>query len=87
MSRYSKSDYFNHEGYRDTTAYKALKNIEKGGSEVLKIRITFDRKNKKELDAAIRKIEKYFRVINKSDVYNNRNQSDYARVYIDVENK
>ena len=26
-------------------------------------------------------------MINKSDVYNNRNQSDYARVYIDVENK
>ena len=54
---------------------------------MLKIRITFDRKNKKELDAAIEKIEKHFRVINKSDVYNNRNQSDYARVYIDVENK
>ena len=40
--------------------------------------IWVDRKNKKELDAAIRKIEKHFRVINKSD---------YARVYIDVENK
>lgn len=54
---------------------------------MLKIRITFDIKNKKELDAAIRKIEKHFRVINKSDVYNNRKKSDYARVYIDIENK
>lgn len=88
MSRYSKSDYYNHEGYRDTTVYKALKNIKKGDHKVLKIRIMFDRKNKKELDAAIAKIEEHFKVIDKSSIYNNtKTNVDCARIYIDIENK
>lgn len=90
MSRYSKSDYFNHEGYRDITAYNALKNIdiERRRKTMLKFRITFRRDKKEELDKAIEQLKKSFTILNISDVYENtRNNSIYARVYVDVECK
>ena len=88
MSRYSKSDYFNHEGYRDITAYKALKNIKRRRKTMLKYRITFRRDKKEELDKAIEQLKKSFTILNISDVYENtRNNSMYARVYVDVECK
>ncbi|MDY2737539.1 hypothetical protein [Intestinibacter sp.] len=88
MSRYSKSDYFNHEGYRDITAYKALKNIKRRRKTMLKFRITFRRDKKEELDKAIEQLKKSFTILNISDVYENtRNNSMYARVYVDVECK
>lgn len=88
MSRYSKSDYFNHEGYKDPTACKALKNIERRRKTMLKFRITFRRDKKEELDKAIEELKKSFTILNISDVYENtRNNSMYARVYVDVECK
>lgn len=88
MSRYSKSDYFNHEGYRDVTAYKALKNIKRRERSMLKIRITFRKDKKEELDRAIEQLKNSFTILNISDIYENtRNNSMYARVYVDVECK
>lgn len=53
---------------------------------MLKIRITYA--DKKELDKAIEQLKKSFTILNISDVYENtRNNSMYARVYIDVECK
>lgn len=53
---------------------------------MLKIRITFNKNNKSELEQAIEILEKEFEVIDISREYDNRNSS-YSRVYADVELK
>lgn len=54
---------------------------------MLKIRITYNRDNKEELDRAIDKLEKDFDILNKSRVYEGRGESKYNNIYLDVENK
>lgn len=54
---------------------------------MLKIRITYNRENKKELDEAIEKLEKNFDILNKSRVYQGRGKSKYNNIYLDVQNK
>lgn len=54
---------------------------------MLKIRITYNRDNKEELDKAIEKLEKEFEILNKSRIYEGRGQTKYNNVYLDVENK
>lgn len=54
---------------------------------MLKIRITYNRDNKEELDRAIDKLEKDFEILNKSRVYEGRGESKYNNIYLDVENK
>jgi hypothetical protein len=54
---------------------------------VLKIRITYNKDNKKELDKAIEKLEKEFNILNKSRIYEGRGQTKYNNIYLDVENK
>lgn len=54
---------------------------------MLKIRITYNRENEKELDKAIEKLEKEFNILNKSRIYKGRGESKYNNVYLDVENK
>ena len=54
---------------------------------MLKIRITYNREDKKELEKAIEKVEKDFDILNKSRVYQGRGKSKYNNIYLDVENK
>ena len=54
---------------------------------MLKIRITYSREDEKELERALKKIEKEFNVLSKSRAYRGRGESKYNNVYIDVENK
>lgn len=54
---------------------------------MLKIRITYNRENEKELDKAIEKLEKEFNILNKSRIYKGRGESKYNNIYLDVENK
>lgn len=54
---------------------------------MLKIRITYNRDNKEELDRAIDKLEKDFEILNKSRVYEGRGESKYNNIYLDVDNK
>lgn len=54
---------------------------------MLKIRITYNKDNKKELDKAIEKLEKEFNILNKSRIYEGRGQTKYNNIYLDVENK
>ena len=54
---------------------------------MLKIRITYNREDKKELEKAIEKLEKDFNILNKSKVYQGRGESKYNNIYLDVENK
>lgn len=56
-----------------------------GGKKMLKIRITYA--DNAEKDAAIKKIEENFNVLNISKVYPGRNGSQYSNIYIDVEVK
>lgn len=52
---------------------------------MLKIRITYA--DKSELDKAIEKLKKEFRVLSISKEYKGRGRSLYSNVYLDVENK
>lgn len=54
---------------------------------MLKIRITYNKNNKEELEKAIEKLEKEFEILNKSRVYQGRGESKYNNIYLDVENK
>ncbi len=88
MSRYSDTEYFNHEGYKDITVYKALQNIKRRGRSVVKIRIMFRRDKKEDLDMIIEKLGKDFNIINKSSIYENtRSNKKYSRVYLEIEEK
>ncbi len=40
-----------------------------------------------EVEKAVPKLQKSFRILNVTDPYQNRNQSKYVRVYVDVELK
>ena len=52
---------------------------------MLKIRITYA--DDKELAAAIKKLEKEFKVLSISKPYRGRGRSQYSNIYLDVENK
>lgn len=54
---------------------------------MLKIRITYSREDERELERALKKIEKEFNVLSKSKPYRGRGESKYNNVYLDVENK
>lgn len=54
---------------------------------MLKVRITYNKEDEKELKKAIEKLEKEFEILNKSRVYRGRGESKYNNVYLDVENK
>lgn len=56
---------------------------------MIKIRATFIDTNEgsKELEKAIKNIEKNFYILNKSKVYKGRNGSRYNNVYIDIQEK
>ena len=54
---------------------------------MLKIRITYNREDEKELEKAIKKLEKNFDILNKSRIYKGRGESKYNNIYLDVENK
>ena len=54
---------------------------------MLKIRITYNKDNKEELEKAIETLEKNFNVLNKSKIYKGRGESKYNNIYLDVENK
>lgn len=54
---------------------------------MLKVRITYNREDKKELDKAVEKLEKEFNILNKSRIYQGRGESKYNNVYLDIENK
>ena len=54
---------------------------------MLKIRVTYNREDKEELEKAMKKLEKDFNILNKSRGYEGRGQSKYNNVYLDVENK
>lgn len=60
---------------------------QRGVRYMLKIRITYSREDEKELERALKKIEKEFNVLSKSRAYRGRGESKYNNVYIDVENK
>ena len=47
---------------------------------MLKIRITYNRNNPKELEEAIKKLEKDFTILNKSKVYEGRGESLYNNI-------
>lgn len=53
---------------------------------MLKLRITFNKNNEQELEQAIEVLEQTFDIIEISKSYDNAN-SNYSRVYIDLENK
>lgn len=56
---------------------------------MIKMRLTFvdTAKGNKELDKALKEIEKSFDILNKSKVYKGRNGSQYSNIYLDVEEK
>ena len=54
---------------------------------MLKIRITYNREDEKELEKAIKKLEKNFDILNKSRIYKGRGESKYNNIYLDVETK
>lgn len=54
---------------------------------MLKVRITYNRENPKELEKALEKLEKDFRILNTSRIYKGRGNSLYNNIYIDLENK
>ena len=54
---------------------------------MIKIRLTYDKNNKKELEDAIKKIEESFIILNKSRVYEGRGSSSYNNIYLDIEVK
>ena len=47
---------------------------------MLKIRITYNKDNKEELEKAIEKLEKNFNVLNKSKIYKGRGESKYNNI-------
>lgn len=56
---------------------------------MIKLRVYFvdDKKGNVELEEALKKIDKEFKIISKSKIYKNSKGSKYSRVYVDVENK
>lgn len=56
---------------------------------MLKIRITFvdNKKGRAELDSAVSTLEKEYNILNKSNVYPGRGNSQYSNIYLDVEEK
>ncbi|MGM9533714.1 MAG: DUF3970 family protein [Intestinibacter sp.] len=51
---------------------------------MLKVRITYS--SKKELDKALKKLQKEFRVLSISKEYKGRGKSQYSNIYLDIEN-
>ena len=56
---------------------------------MLKLRLRFidDEEGRKELDMALKKIEKEFDIISKSKSYPDSRGSKYSRIYLDLRNK
>ena len=54
---------------------------------MLKVRITYNREDEKELKKAIEKLEKDFDILNKSKIDRGRGENKYNNIYLDVENK
>lgn len=54
---------------------------------MLKLRITYNRNNKDELEKAIDLIKKEYDIVNRSKEYKGRGESLYNNVYVDIELK
>lgn len=54
---------------------------------MLKLRITYNRNNKDELEKAIDLIKKEYNIVNRSKEYKGRGESLYNNVYVDIELK
>lgn len=52
---------------------------------MLKLRITYEYDNPKELETLLTHLNKAYRILNQSKPYKGRGQSAYANIYLDVE--